>query len=270
MIRIVHLFAIALACAATPAAAWGPTGHRVSASIAERNISGNTRARIALILGGQSLREAATVPDEQRNNPDPFWQASPPWHHITVPRGTVLADIVHPPQGDAMVALDRFIATLRDPAASRIDQQRALQFVIHLTADLHLPVHVGDEVYRGGAVPVLWFGQQQNVHWLWDEGMINLTELTAPEYTDLLAARTSAQDTVAWWDHRPETFLGESIALRHEVYGELDTLVPAANGAPLQLGWAYQYRWRPVMEQRLQQSGIRTAAMLEWIFSGTP
>jgi len=266
MIRMIRLCILALAMVAAPAAAWGPIGHRVSAAIAERNISGHTRARIAQILDGKTLREASTVPDEQRENPDPFWQRSVPWHRITLPRGAALAHIEHPPQGDALVMLDQFVATLRDPQASPIDQQRALLFVVHLAADLHLPVHVGDEVYGGGAVPVLWFGKRQNVHWLWDEGMIDLTQLSAPEYADLLSARTTPAEVAAWWDHRPETWLSESAALRDEVYAELDVLVPAAGGEPLQLGWPYQYRWRPAMERRLQQSGIRMAAMLEWIF----
>jgi len=266
MNRMIRLCCVPLALFAAPAGAWGPIGHRVSADIAERNISGHTRARIEQILDGQSLRAAATTPDEQRENPDPFWQRSVPWHRITLPRGVPLAEIVHPPEGDALTMLDQFVATLRDPQASRIDQQRALQFVVHITADLHLPVHVGDEVYGGGGVPVMWFAQRQNVHWLWDEGMIDLTQLSAPEYADLLMARTTPEQLTAWWDHRPETWLTESAALRDEVYGELDVLVPAVGGEPLQLGWPYQYRWRPAMELRLQQSGIRMAAMLDWIF----
>ena len=266
MIRMIRLSVLSLALVAAPAAAWGPMGHRVSAAIAERNISGRTRARIAQILDGKTLREASTVPDEQRENPDPFWQASVPWHRITLPRGVPVAQVVHPPQGDALVKLGEFVATLRDPHASHLDQQRALQFVVHITADLHLPVHVGDEVYGGGGVPVMWFGQRQNVHWLWDEGMMYLTELSTPEYIELLTARTTPENVEQWWDHRPETWLTESAALRDEVYGELDVLVPAAGGEPLQLGWPYQYRWRPAMELRLQQSGIRMAAMLDWIF----
>ena len=260
--------ALALLASAMPAAAWGPTGHRASGLIAEAHISGRTRAHVALILGPQSLGEAATVPDEQRNNPDPFWQASPPWHRITLPRGTPLAQIAHPPEGDALTALDGFIATLRDPAADPEQRRRALQFVVHIVADLHLPVHVGDAVHGGGAAPVNWFGQRQSAHWLWDEGMINLTELSAPEYAARLQNRTTPAEVLAWWDHRPETYLDESIALRDEVYAELDVLVPAAAGQPLELGWAYQYRWRPAMERRLQQSGVRIAAVLDWVFAG--
>jgi len=261
--------ALCIAGISSPAAAWGPIGHRTTADIAERNISGHTRAHVERILGRQTLREAATVPDEQRNNPDPFWQNSPPWHYLTVPRTVALADIEHPAQGDAVTALDRFVTTLRDPQARPIDRQRALQFVVHLVSDLHMPLHAADDVYGGGGIRVSWFGQQQSLHWLWDEGMINVTMLSSAQYADRFAARTTPEEVLQWWDPRPATWIGESIALRNRVYAEMDELVPAANGQPLALGWQYQYDWRPEMELRLRQSGYRLAAYLDWIFAET-
>lgn len=254
----------------TPAAAWGPIGHSVSADLAERNISGHTRAQIALILGAQTLREASTVPDEQRENPDPFWQAAAPWHYINVPRDAALADITHPERGDAVTALDRFVATLRDPAASQLDKQRALQFVVHLVADLHLPVHVGDDVYRGAGINVQWFGEQRTVHWIWDEGMIEQLRLSAPEYAERLAARTTPAQVLDWWDAQPSVWLEESHALQKQVYAQLDEILPADPDAQITLGAPYQYRWREVMETRLQQSGYRMAAYLDWIFAPQP
>ena len=62
-----------LAVAASPAEAWGPIGHRVSAELAERNISGRTRAHVEELLGHEGLAEAATWPDEERSNPATFW-----------------------------------------------------------------------------------------------------------------------------------------------------------------------------------------------------
>src|SRR6478609_6582011 len=86
-----RLFALALcaslAATASPAAAWGPIGHRVSAALAERNISGRTRAHVEEILGSESLPEAATWPDEERSNPDPFWKEVSPYHFVTLAPG---------------------------------------------------------------------------------------------------------------------------------------------------------------------------------------
>ena len=69
-----------------PAFAWGKTGHRVVAAIADTQLSGLARAHIREILnGGESLDEAANWPDEMRSDPAPFWQkTSTPWHYVTL------------------------------------------------------------------------------------------------------------------------------------------------------------------------------------------
>src|SRR5260221_7520105 len=84
----------------SPALAWGKTGHRVVAAIADTQLSGLARAHIREILnGGESLDEAANWPDEMRSDPAPFWQkTSTPWHYVTL--DGITYDHA-PPQGDA-------------------------------------------------------------------------------------------------------------------------------------------------------------------------
>src|ERR671920_441081 len=95
----------------TPAFAWGKTGHRVTAAVADPHLSGLARAHIREILGAESLAEAANWPDEMRSDPDPFWQkTSSPWHYVTV--GGIEYDRA-PPEGDALGALDFFARMLR-------------------------------------------------------------------------------------------------------------------------------------------------------------
>ena len=101
----------------SPAFAWGKTGHRVVAAIADTELSGVARARIQEILGVESLDEAATWPDDMRADPSPFWQkAASPWHYVTM---TGLAYAPAPPEGDAIEALSRFRRPLLDQNASR-------------------------------------------------------------------------------------------------------------------------------------------------------
>lgn len=269
-----RLFAFALcagvAVAASPAGAWGPIGHRVSAELAERNISGRTRAQVEEILGHEGLAEAATWPDEQRSNPEPFWQeTASPWHYVTLSVGQKADQLVHPPEGDAVTALERFTAVLRDPAASRADKARALRFVVHIASDLHMPLHAGKPGDRGANdVKVLWFDVPQNLHWVWDEGIIQRQQLSYSEYAERLGERTTPAEVVQWWDPRPATWIDESTALR-------DRLYPATGGeqglgtveSPVILSWDYEWLWRPSLEQRLQQSGVRLAAYLDWVFA---
>ena len=271
MKRLAALLAMS-ALAAAPAAAWGPVGHRITAQIAQDNVSGQTRARIAQILGHEELPEAATWPDEQRSNPDAFWQTtSYPWHFVTIPVGQAPEHLEHPSEGDAETALGGFTAVLRDSAASQEDKARALRFVVHIVGDLHQPLHVGKPGDRGGNdVKVKWFDDPvvQNLHWVWDEGMIRRQELSFSEYAARLEARMTAEQVVAWWNVEPDTWMAESAALRDRIYPAPSERDGAGTPeAPFVMRYWYPYEWTPEMELRLQQSGIRTAAYLDWVFA---
>ena len=272
MKSVTCLASLAIALTAAPAAAWGPTGHRVSATIAERNIDGHTRAEIARILGDETLAEASTWPDEERSNPAQFWQeTASPWHYVTLPEGRTIDALQHPAEGDAATALERFSATLRDPNASREDKALALRFIVHLVADLHNPLHVGNGTDRGGNdVTVQWFDMHvpTNLHWVWDEGMILRQQLSYSEYTDRLDRRTTPDQVIAWWDARPETWMAESAVLRDHIYPQTGgEMGEGTRESPVMLSYQYNYDWTPTVEQRLQQAGIRVAAYLDAVFS---
>ena len=125
--KAMRLIAVAaLACRGAllprPAFAWGKTGHRVVAAIADTQLSGLARAQVEEILGpGESLDEAANWPDEMRSAPGEFWQkTATPWHYVTL--NGIIYDHA-PPEGDALEALAQFSKMLQDPNASLEDKQ---------------------------------------------------------------------------------------------------------------------------------------------------
>src|SRR5438874_13020034 len=122
--RVLIAVVASAALAPSPAPAWGKTGHRVVAAIADTQLSGLARAHVEQILGpGESLDEAANWPDEMRSAPEVFWQkTATPWHYVTL-NGIVYDHA--PSEGDALAALGRFSKTLRDPNASLADKQLA-------------------------------------------------------------------------------------------------------------------------------------------------
>lgn len=271
---MIKTFAFSLAAAglltSTSAAAWGPTGHRVTAEIAEDNISGQTRAQIEQILGTESLSEGSTSPDEQRSNPLAFWQEEAgPYHYVTLPEGRTADQLEHPPEGDAATALAQFTATLRDETASQEDKALALRFIVHLVSDLHMPLHVGNGTDRGGNdVIVNWFDETTNLHWVWDEGMILRQQLSYSEYTDRLERRIGPSEVLQWWDANPETWIAESAALRDRIYPATGPEVGLGTpGSPVTVRFQYHWQWMPTAEERLAQSGIRLAAYLDWVFA---
>lgn len=252
-----------------PAHAWGPTGHRVSAQIAQDNISGRTRAEIEAILGHEGLPEASTWPDEQRSNPTAFWQeTASPFHYVTVPEGQTAEHFMHPPEGDAATALEEFTAVLRDDNASQEDKALALRFIVHLVSDLHMPLHAGNGTDRGANDFIVnWFDTETNLHWVWDEGMILRQQLSYSEYADRLDSRISPDDVIAWWDANPTTWIAESVELRDRVYpGTSEEFGMGTRESPAVLRYRYHWQWMPSVEHRLSQSGIRLAAYLDWVF----
>ena len=91
----------------------------------------------------------------------------------------------------------------------------------------------------------------------------------ASEYADRLGRRTTPAEVLQWWDPRPATWIDESIALRDRLYPA--TGPEAGLGtpeSPVKLSWNYEWQWRPSVELRLQQAGVRLAAYLDWVFGG--
>ena len=266
---------LAAAVVPSPALAWGKTGHRVVAAIADTQLSGLARANIEKILGpGETLDEAANWPDEMRSAPGQFWQkTSTPWHYVTL--NGIIYDHA-PTEGDALEALARFSKTLRDPNASREDRQTALRFIVHLVGDLHQPLHNGKCCDKGGNdVKVTWFGKPTNLHAVWDSQLVDDEQLSFSELADKLERHMSNENKIRWWDINPRDWISESAEIR-------DTLYPRASDKPKDrpgrklkkgevplpdLSYDYVYKFTPVMERRLSQAGVRLAAYLNAIFA---
>ena len=272
-----RLFLAAAAAAAVlapaPALAWGKTGHRVVAAIADTQLSGLTRAHIRELLGGaESLDEAANWPDEMRSAPDVFWQkTATPWHYVTL--DGITYDHA-PPEGDALQALTHFRSVLRDPNSSLADKQLALRFVVHLVGDLHQPLHVGKCCDKGGNdVKVAWFGKPTNLHAVWDSQLVDDEQLSFTELAAKLERHTSDADVVAWWDINPRDWISESAQFREQIYANIpppkkpDGKLKKGEKPLPDLSYGYVYKFTPVMEHRLQQAGVRLAAYLNDIYS---
>src|SRR3954451_6735380 len=260
----------------SPALAWGKTGHRVVAAIADTQLSGLARAHIREILnGGESLDEAANWPDEMRSDPAAFWQkTATPWHYVTL--DGITYDHA-PPQGDALEALAHFRSVLQDPNSSLADKQLALRFIVHLVGDLHQPLHVGKCCDKGGNdVKVTWFGKPTNLHAVWDSAIVDDEQLSFTELAAKLERHTSNRDVIDWWDINPRDWISESAQYR-------DTLYPTAADNPrqsagrkvkappvLEVSYSEVHRFTPVMERRLSQAGVRLAAYLNALFAEPP
>ena len=248
----------ALLFSPAPAPAWGKTGHRVVAQIAQDRLGWRARAGVRRILGVETLAEAANWPDTMKSDASPFWQkTSGPWHYVTVPEGKTYAEAGAPPAGDAVTALAHYAAVIRDPAASCIDRQAALRFIVHLVGDLHQPLHAGNATDRGGNdVKVTWFGRATNLHSVWDSALVDDEQLSFSELAEGLDRHVTKRQARDWRQVDPMVWIRESTQLRDLIY-------PADPA----LSYRYVYENAPRMERRLQMGGVRLAAYLDDLFA---
>ncbi len=242
------------------AMAWGAMGHRVTGDIAEHFLSAEAKQQVSAILGVESLAEASTYPDDMRSAPDEFWQkTASPWHYVTLQHPHDYHSDDAPTQGDAVTALAKFTATLKDAKASKADKQLALRFIVHIVGDLHQPLHVSDAARNdkgGNTIKLKYFGHDSNLHKVWDSEMLDGTDLSFSELSLWLRKYIGKDELKAWSSVDPTVWIRESSQLREQSY-------PAGD----EVSWDYSFQQMPVVKKRLQMGGVRIANYLNAIFA---
>jgi hypothetical protein len=243
-----------LALQSLAAFAWGPTGHRVVARVAERHLSEAAARGVAGILGSESLVQAATWPDEIRS--DPAWGQAAPWHFVSLDDDESYETAPKSPGGDVVEAIGRFTRVLQDPRAEAARKIEALRFLVHFVGDVHQPLHVGRRDDRGGnAIQVAWFGESTNLHAVWDEKIIESEKLSFSELAEIVDHPTQTEIRT-WQSTGVLDWIKESMAVRARVYEIGDK----------KLGYLYVYQNGPLVERRLLQAGVRLAGVLNALF----
>jgi hypothetical protein len=238
---------------------WGKTGHRIVGEIAQRNLDSSTLKAIKELAGDDDLSRLSTWPDEIRS--DPKMGYTTPWHYVSIPNGKSYFDQKRNKEGDLVEALYRFEDTLRDPKETKEHKLDALRFLIHMTGDLHQPLHVGLAEDRGGnSIRVKWFKSETNLHTVWDEELIDFEKLSFSEYSNYLN-HFSKEDKK---DLEKGSFIDwakESQDLRPKVYDF------GGVSESVSLSYEYNYKVKPIIELRLKQAGLRLAYVLNKIFN---
>jgi len=240
------------------ASAWWADEHRMVAIIADKHLSDHSRSQIKRILGDVSLEEIANWADSIKSQPR--WQHSKSWHYINLGSDQNIADYQPVVAGDILWALDYFYNQLKASETSPADRRQALQFFVHLVADIHQPLHVGLAEDRGGnMMMVRWFkgAKLQNLHKVWD-GLLTASDLAPAEYAEQLDNASKLQ-LEAWRNSTFEDWVTESQQLLEQAYG---FGIENTGAKTMKLGDQYLRANRPIAERRLLQAGIRLADYL--------
>src|SRR5262245_38647264 len=187
--RCVLVVLLVMACG-PQSLAWGPTGHRVVAEIAQRHLRPAAREHVTRLLGGRSLADVVNWPDELRF--DPRFDKYKLLHFATVPDGVKsYRDSRKDKCGDLVVAIDALSNFLRTGSRDAlfgvkaltdksdgtgkgacnpretdpITPDTALRLLAHFIGDLHEPLHIGGTDLGGNRVHVNWLNRwQSNLH----------------------------------------------------------------------------------------------------------
>ncbi|MFV8749917.1 S1/P1 nuclease [Nannocystaceae bacterium ST9] len=262
------------------ASAWHDDGHRIVGEIADRRLSPEVRVRVRELLAGMpdydTMATAATWPDQKAKLDETFAFAYSS-HYVNVgepisPRELYKTCLAQ--SGCVATGILYYADVLRSDRTSDEQKGEALRFLIHFVGDVHQPLHAGRVEDKGGnEVKNLQFleytpdKQRANLHALWDGGIIalalgrggktwaswaaELDQQITPEQRD----RWVAVDSVIDWVEESRRFAAAYAYLDAEGVGELK------KGDVL--GEAWYERNRPIVEQRLQQAGVRLAVLIE-------
>jgi hypothetical protein len=238
----------------SPAFAWGPKGHQIVAYIAEAHLTDTTSEKIRVILPKNgTLAKASIWPDEIR-------KALPqmnPLHYVDVPRGATTYDRDRDcPQRNCIVeAVTWYFNVLKSNDSPLAEKQLALDYLVYLVGDLHLPLHVGFLDDLGGTKTKVTFeGKAQTLHELWDTGMLETENGTARAMAKLLDEECDPNDRIAWQAGTPTDWANESLSLTIEYVYPL----PEWH----EISEEYLKRAMPILHRRLVQAGVRLAWLL--------
>jgi len=249
---LVILFALTISYKSS---GWGQTGHRVIGLIAEYHLSKKAKKNIRNILQGQSLAMVSNFMDEIKS--ESKYDHLSPWHYCTIPDGKTYEEAGTPDEGDIIYALELFINELDSKEFSIEDEAFALKCLIHLLADIHQPLHVGNGTDRGGNdTEVEYFWRKSNLHRIWDTGIIDAQNLSYTEYTDWIH-HTDKQLIETWSQSGIIDWAYESMSYRNQVYDLPDDHI---------ISYEYNYNNIDLVNLRLLQAGIRLARILNDIY----
>jgi len=255
------LLVVAAFCSFQYCFAYGTTGHRVVAEIAQRHLTRHARKELKKLIGDQQLAYWANWPDFIKSDTTGTWKKASMWHYIDLPGHLSKEQFVSKLKAlhgeNLYTQIAAMEAQLKDKSQPKEQREIALRFLIHFLGDLHQPLHVGrDEDQGGNKIKVTWFGRSTNLHAVWDEALVDFQQYSYTEYATVLNVASKTQEN-AWVNSPMADWFYESHELADKVYDN------TPDGS--KLSFAYNYRFVNELNEELTKGGLRLAKILNEI-----
>lgn len=256
--KIRKLFvASTFACISMAALGWGQKGHDVTAALAEKHLTPTTLSAVNDLLDGKSIIYWANWLDNASHTDE--YAYSKTWHYKNIDAGEDYDKVPPFKTGDVLTAIDAQIATLQNPEATKDEKALALKILVHLTGDLHQPMHMGHATDLGGnRVYVKFFNNNANLHSIWDSSVLEAGhKWTYTEWVDQID-RPNAEQLEIIMAGTPTDWGRETVAIAGLIYGDTP--------AETKVSYDYIAKWTPVIEDQLLKGGLRLSDILNSIF----
>lgn len=254
------LLAVIILYAPVKTMAWGMEGHRISGQIAESYLTPKARKAVQVILGDESIAIASNWADFIKSDPAYSYLSS--WHYIdfdkpyTYPE--MKAYLASDTNTDAYTKLQFLITELKKKDLSKQNKLLYLHMLIHITEDIHQPLHTGHTEDKGGNdIKVNWFSTSTNLHSVWDSQLIDFQQLSYTEYATAIN-HASTVDVAEWQKAPLSMWIFESAQIANVLYTEVksgDTL-----------NYKYNFTHIDTLNRQLLKGGVRLAGLLNQIF----
>lgn len=243
--------------------AWGSTGHRIIAQIAQSNLTKKTKKQVDKLLSGYPMAYWSTWADNVRSDTTGQWKHTYVWHYLNVPSELSKQELLNVAnsvqQENVYSEIPKLCDLIKNSATPEDERRIALYFLIHLVGDLHQPMHVGRlEDLGGNKIPVYWFNTPTNIHAVWDSDLIDYEKYSYTEYANILNILTNKEKTKLQ-NGTVGDWLFETYQLTNEIYSSVNINE--------RLSYYYPYRYKSTVELQLQRAGLRLAFLLNKIFS---
>jgi hypothetical protein len=246
--------------------AWSAPGHVIVAAIAEERLGPEARAMVRELVADLPLSDPsiATWADGLRD------RRTKPWHYVNIPFSARGYDPARDCPGGAcaVAGIQRAAAQLAS-RGSALERADALRWLVHVAADIHQPLHGGDEWDRGGNDTVVRLGRRKqptNLHQVWDAEVVKplVHRKDVVGAARALSAEISRSDARAWAaDLNPADWATESNQEARAIYTELGRR-PQDQGI-LALPRDYPRSQSARAAAALERAGVRLAALLDRI-----
>lgn len=238
--------------------AWGVTGHRVVAEIAQRHLDRKAKKEIKKLIGTEPLAYWANWPDFIKSDTTDTWKSTSSWHYVDLPahmqKLSFISDLKSIDHPNLYTQIKEMELELSNKSLSLEKRQIALRFLIHFIGDLHQPLHVGrDEDAGGNKITVFWFNKKTNLHSVWDSELVDFQKWSYTEYANNIDVLNKHQiESVE--SGTLEDWFFESHQLADDIY---DHSPENAN-----LSYGYNYLYFDKLNTQLLDGGLRLAKIL--------